>query len=645
MGYYDNPQIDSASKHSEESEHALRTYINQKSGFICRTLSPDKGCDFLAELITSDLATSWHVGIQLKSILTPSIIEGGTKISYPFCTSRLGYLMRQIPAGGLIVIYDASTEKCYFEFVETIVKALYIEKGTVWENQGKVSIKIPIENCLDASTVTQIRGHFETLFRKSSQMQDSFGHLYGLPKSGQKKDDGQIDFNNPLEVERFLEKQGINLLIDYDIHLVAGLLLKLTERQIFDNTRILSLSAVVNCELGHFDLSELQSNKALKKRDITSDERVLVRYSRTKALHKFQKLSLPEVIEQMESIRKEVLTEQSTLTLDINLLFFKLAKITFGDEVGDHYQQEIFSLYQRIDAAELSPKVKFLFTLWNSNNYSSYINAVFLRDATLLALSQQAQDVAPLFKRLTELNIKFLKIVEGFHTMQETDENVLVRAYALQVWLHHLLHINISILNIRPEANGFAGFEGNLQQLINRGLTAYNYFGEMAHFVEAYNTLCYVLEFLEIGRLLLKKDFYHDIKSLYDIKEAMEGETSIAAYALQVPKVVNRTVNASSATVIKNFTKEQMEAIGKMLAAARNLTPEQMINAYTEVQAYQQFYQRCSNSNIELFSVYGFAGENLRYAIPVKYFLKNKIIDLITEPSSNISDLLSNWGF
>ncbi len=644
MGFYDNPKIDDASKHSEESEWALREFIAQKNGFICRSLIPDKGCDFNTELIIDNGASNWHFGIQLKSDTHPNYVAENTAISYPFETSRLGYLARQRPIPGMIVVYDVATNACYFQYVREALDLLYAKKGTDWEDQQIVSIHIPVSNRLDLHQTVNIHTYYVSGFRRDSQMHDSPRRLFELSRPGLKQEPYPDNFDDPEYVMKMLEEHGINLLIEYDLHIVSNLIARLTERQIFNNTRILALAAVVNTELGHFDLSEVQCNKALKKKDITPDERVIVRYANTKNQYRLQKITLNQLIFDVRDIQKENLSEQSKLTIEINVLFFRLAAIKAGDSVLESMKTEIFTLYDAIERSNLSPKVKFLLTLWNSDNYSSYINAVYLQDASVALLSRTPEDKVKFFKKATDLNESFLRIVEQFYRIQPTQDNLLVRAYALQIWVRHLLHIEITTLNLRPEANNFAHFEGNLEQLINRALTAFNYFIQQGFDAEGYNSLCDALEFIEIGRAKLGKEVYYDAGSLYALKEKMEEHTSIEPYEMQVPKIVQRAAAKSPQLKLKNLTKEQLDQIAPMISMARKIPIQFVPNAMMEAQAYEEFFVRCEDSNIELLSIYASDNEQLRYAHPVRYVLRNKRIDRQSAPSDNIDELLTNWG-
>jgi len=95
MAFDDLPEIDQSSKNSDLSERRFTDLLNPHTGFICRTDVPDKGCDFDVELIVEKSgASNWRFPTQLKSSEEMTIIEDGGVISYPFKTSRLGYLPR-----------------------------------------------------------------------------------------------------------------------------------------------------------------------------------------------------------------------------------------------------------------------------------------------------------------------------------------------------------------------------------------------------------------------------------------------------------------------------------------------------------------------------------------------------------------------
>ncbi|WP_316844982.1 DUF4365 domain-containing protein [Pedobacter psychrodurus] len=129
MAYDDLPQVDPPSEHDDEAKNRFTAVFSQKSGFIPREQSPDKGNDYLVELIEERSAKNNHFCVQLKSVESPSIIKEGTIISFQWLTSRLGYVMRNVPIYGILVIYDVSSEKLYYEYIDKIYEKL-LERET-----------------------------------------------------------------------------------------------------------------------------------------------------------------------------------------------------------------------------------------------------------------------------------------------------------------------------------------------------------------------------------------------------------------------------------------------------------------------------------------------------------------------------------
>src|ERR1700733_10701171 len=106
MAIYDTPQVDPSAKNSYRSERKLNDWINEDNQYILRKETPDKGCDFMCELMEGTGATNLKFPIQLKSIETLKLVEDKQYVSYPMLTSRLGYMLNYVPTTGIIVLYS-----------------------------------------------------------------------------------------------------------------------------------------------------------------------------------------------------------------------------------------------------------------------------------------------------------------------------------------------------------------------------------------------------------------------------------------------------------------------------------------------------------------------------------------------------------
>ncbi len=114
MAFTDMPAIDRSSINSETSTQRFKDIINLKSGFQVRVEWPDTGCDLNIELILDGRGASSQIfPVQLKSIEKFTLVKDKAYISYSFETSRLRYLMRRLPAMGIVVLYSVEENKCF----------------------------------------------------------------------------------------------------------------------------------------------------------------------------------------------------------------------------------------------------------------------------------------------------------------------------------------------------------------------------------------------------------------------------------------------------------------------------------------------------------------------------------------------------
>jgi len=645
MALFDHPQIDDSSKRSDESVTALKAHFSQANGFICRDQTPDTGIDFQVELVTEGRnARNWHFSIQLKSISKPELIEDGQIISYSFETSRLGYLLAHVADSGIFVLYNYTSKECFYEFVAEITRKLYDEKGSGWESQNTVNIHVPVANKLNDASLQKIHAHYYNAFKNATRMRDSYGSLYGLTGSGTKYAADDYDLNSPAGIVGFLNKNGMDLLVEYEFGLVSTLVNRLTEAQIATHTQILCLSAIAKSEAGKFDESHIQCRKALKRNDITEDQRILVEYADIKNKFHLGLIDLDNLIQEMEALRQRNLTIQSILTLAVNVTQFILANVRIGSGIPDTYRNSIFDLYDKIEAAPLSARVRVLLMLWNLDNLSLLTNMTLMHGARQAVANgysgwvQTMLDVIGLNKRLFSKLNAFKKAVP--------DENgKLLRAYTLHIWVKHILYREIDYLHLKPEINNFAGFPGNLQENINLALTAYTYFVEEGLTHDAYLSLCFALEFIELGRFKLSKDLYPDVPALYEVKSAME-EDMATTYSLRIPEVIRASgaPPPSENEITFTYTDEQLAILQSMISRTTGLPPAQIAHAVDELNAYQEFFRRNKNPDMELHSLYLPTADQPAYGHPVRYYLYNKNSKIQSAPNFNLDALLNDWG-
>jgi hypothetical protein len=643
MGLYDHPIIDEASKHSEDSELEMRIFIRQSAGFICRPVNPDTGCDFRVELIIDEAgAGGVYFDIQLKSQGKITVSKSGEYITYSFEASRLGYLARSQPLQGIVVLYSVEKKKCYFEFVSEILIPFIALPDNRWEKQGHLTIKIPIKNELNERTASQIHHYYRERSTSVEKLLQAFGPIYGLPATRLEGPDKEYDLNNPNHIVAFLEKQGTNLLIEYNVSAVANLLKKLTESQIYSSTKIICMAAAINSEEGKFDLSEVQCSRALKRNDISEDDKILILHARLKNRYLQERISITELIQELESFKELPLSEQSRINLDINLTYFRIKSIPSGVDISAQYYEDIFALFSRIEESSLSDRVKLLMRLWNFDNFSEYIIAVFFHEASITLQPGSPTRMVVFLQEIARLTTQFGEILENLRGKEAGEKNRLIRAYTLQTWVKHHLNLDLTLAKLKPYQNNFAGFPESLVQFVNQALTSHEYFLQEGFVYEAYNSLCYGLELIEIGKRRLQKTFHHDPESLFAFKKKMEEEISIQPYQLQVPLFYPET---DSSAPKNNLNPQQLSHLAAMIGQAHQMPILLAEHAFAQAAAYREFYSRSTNPDLDLVSIYSAKIQGKpSFSMPVYYQLRNRVTGLVSTTKLDINVLLADWG-
>ena len=228
MAFDDDPIVDNNAKNSDESVLFIKSIFSKKNGFICRTDQPDFGVDELIELIrwndTSknfQKATNKRFVLQLKSlerISENNLVKKSNKdfIKISFKSSRLKYLLQYSPAYGLVVIYDVSAAKAYFDYAENIYKNLNdFNQGETWKSKEKPTIYIPIENEFDTGSQKNIHDFFTKRHENADRLIFSHGEAYNIP-SFIKPNPEEYDFRNAADIKKVLLKYGWSLVDDND---------------------------------------------------------------------------------------------------------------------------------------------------------------------------------------------------------------------------------------------------------------------------------------------------------------------------------------------------------------------------------------------------------------------------------------------
>lgn len=654
MSFYDDPIIDNSSRNSERSERRMKDFLNQDSGFICRTEIPDKGCDFDAELILAGTrSSSWKFAIQLKSIEDIKVVEEGKFISYSFSTSRIGYLMRRIPAMGIVVLYSLQHDKCYYEYVDKLYNRLMEERGTDdWMMNEKVNIHIPIENRLSDNSVVEIHQTFERRFTQAVKMQNSHGENYGLPAVNQ-SGEFQYDFNNIDHVKKFLSEYGFLLLANYDLGKVYAMVSKIPNVEISKNKELLLIAAVSFSERRLYADSELYCSK-LVKFSLDQSESTMIEFVKLKNKLGLGYINDSVFLQALELLDREGEEDHSRIVLDINIIKYKLGQNRAFEEASPELESFINSVFDRIKNSDLSRRVAGILTLWNCENLAYYISGASAAKMGEFKIRESLGENISLEERKSSVE-KLVKLNQLFddHVIQSNNvavqiDDKFLKAMSLTTQVRYFIHQHINYYSFDTPVDQLPNFRGRIANMISYAGTAFNYFNDLEMPQDAYDSACNMIELVELAELGYHIPSQYDKSQLYLVKQQMEEDIDIPSRVIEFPNLVGQkkqdTIIGSNMSHLKNLNDNQLRSLAKIALKGFGLPEDRLENIFKELKAYSLFHRRCRNSSIELLQIKNDYEQLNPYVLPIRFVLRNNPSSVESVPTDDIESLLASWG-
>lgn len=655
MAFTDMPQIDEASKNSDLSSVKLLGFISQRNGFIAREDIPDKGCDYDVELILESANVSnWRFGVQLKSIVLPTIIENGAFISYSFETSRLGYLVRRNPGMGIIALYSVEGDCIFYDFVENIYRTITEERDDEsWMNQKTVNIKISTSNLLNDTSIVSIHEYYVNKFTTAAIMSKSHGLKYGLPVIDIGVSKG-FDVNNSDDVVDTLKRYGISLLSTYDLDMVYNLVSKLTMSQINQSKEIQIVAAIAFCEAGKHAEAAYYFDRIKRRTDIAEHEKGMIEFAHIKNDLALGILSWDEFDRKCEELKGSSELLLNTITLDINQNFLQILRLNPNADVPQDLLNAIISNFDKIADLDVNANTKSILEVWNSDNLSMIMGALRtraygrqkVRDAMNLPLSLEERREAA--SSLIVLEQQFISRLNRLkEKVQETNDKYLQANLILTFNRHYISH-EIEQVSFRVNAYTQERVALTLHHL-EQSIIGYQIFIDQNRFKEAYQSICNAVEFVT---LLDKYYNIEEIPNRLSVLEActlLEQDLELPAYN---PTFLNVIENAQAADLedisasvenYKDLTDEEIDYNASIVIEALKLPKERIWNIVKEMKAQRLFYSRCTNPNLELKVYDPFRTEHNRFEYPTRFVIRSKATRLETGPSADMETLLGHW--
>lgn len=650
MALRDKPQIDPAAANSSRSERKLNDWFNEDTGFILRKEQPDKGCDYMCELLDGTGATNWKFPIQLKSIEQPQIVNNGAFISYPMLTSRLGYMLKQLPTTGIIVLYTVESGDLFYEFSNKIYQQINTHRGSdEWTNQESVNIRIPLHNVLTTTCIKDLHSRLASRFKNAALMQAAHGESYQLPVV-KIPGETEFDWNNTDHIRTWLREYGQAMLFRFDLAPVYHSLTRLRIAEIENDKQLLLVACVAYGETGHYFESDLFIKKLRQKFELENEERSMIEFVEAKNQVQLGQLTSPEFIRILEKQVSRATNKQNQLTLRINLQRFKIRDIQGPVDIPLETLSEIQSIYKSIEESEFDQDVKDTLALWNGEHDSHLMtHQQHLDYISFQMLKATGRDLPKgiwmkIVNESINKELKFLKRVEDIYNRAAQKDHKFLQATAQSIMGTYALQKLFSLLSY-PDTPKVP--EEDMKRFMRYSFMAFRLFREIGHPIEAYRSLCTTLELMHVTQHYYSNVPADYIQALQTDKAALENELMIPSYQLQLPSRLKKIAAIETSKVndsLAEYPDADLENLARVVFDKLRLPKERFINFHNEIIATRLFQQRCSDPNVQFFC-YNFGSTNNAYIQPVQYILKNKLSGIESVRSKSMDDLLSSWGF
>lgn len=647
MGLLDLPKIDDSAKNSAASERRVEVLLNIDTGFICRREIPDKGCDYMTELVVDGRVRGYKFPIQLKSIETIVLVEANKFISYQIKTSRLGYMLQHIPTTGIFILYDTQTTNCYYDFSDSIYTRIMEDRHSdEWIHNEYVNIRVPLENELNEFGINNLKEKILTRFTQAAKMQLTYGPRYGLPIVSLLEE--QFDSNNAEHLKQLFKKYGLVFLSQYDISVVYDGLENLSSLQINSDKDLLILAALAYCEVGKYLDSDLFQRKARAKFILSESEDRMLNFVYLK-----NKLQLGEMNTQVFSAEIGKLKGKSDLNniiIDINILRYSIGNDTKIIE-NRSYKTELKNIYDRIAGGDIPDTTKQLYYLWNAANESLLLGNTFgynitvARTSELLGNSLKLQEKKE--KILSYLNDEkaFLRRITDIYNSATSSNNSFVRATALQLSAIHLFQYLLFVISFELKTNGL---EQKIKNRAAEALESYNLFVGLQLNKDAHFSLHLAIELLDAAKAFFRSPVDEDLEQSIEIIGKMEQELMLQPIPRTIIEHINdklerlnNTDKSGPMASLKGTSDAYLEQYAHIIMLSAKLPDERYNNVLNSLKNYRLFYDRCQSLDI----VVREKPHDQSYKDPVIYFLSNLKTGFVSLESADMEYLLSSWGY
>ncbi|WP_288879231.1 DUF4365 domain-containing protein [Pedobacter panaciterrae] len=661
MSFYDDPIVDDNSKRSEESVNVVKSLFTRKNGFISKEETPDYGVDLDVELVLNQKnASSYKFAIQIKSTIAVKIIDydSAPYISFPFKTSRLKYLAKRAPSYGLVIIYDDTNSKAYFDYVEEIIKRLDEHPQKIdWRNHDQVSLLIP-STPLTSDILPEIHQKFRTRFENNNALLKEHGRQFNIPYLETNTNSAdKLDLKDPIKLAKFLEIHGNMLFNENEFKSISQMLGIVNKQQINSSPELIFLSAITYTRMGDVVEAEYYIRKAKKiKSQLSEEYNRIINFSELRI--EFLKGNIDHALfsQKFRELSAWEVDIENKLTLDINAIWMDF--MTSLDDLDKlDLLHEIEQIWERISQAELSIDKKHVLNVYLSEVQHSYGVEKFLRLYHKYKIKESLQVPMSDQERATEaiaiagLTESATSIVGKAYNYGNENKLPILKAISAHQLGKNFFTMRSALRLVAQEDKMQVNQEKLIESYLRNQtycLVAYTLFLELHMFENAHNALTTTYEIQKLGfeitgvvsgprspDQLLK--IIREIETAYDLMPFESAVDNMSSLSLKR--------NKNDREILKDASEKDLERFAKDILAAYQLPEERLPYILHDLNILKTFEQRCNNPNIELLQDLTHMQSNAtKYAQPPIYILRHKTLNIQTKPSSDIESLLNEFS-
>ena len=654
MAFDDFPIVDSNSKVSEESVLSVKLIFSQKNGFITRTPIPDLGVDLEVELILEETNPSgYQFPIQIKSSQDILIVEhnGAEFVSYPFETSRIGYLCRKTPAFGLIVVYDDVKRICYYDYVEDIVPRATEQRGSDdWKNQEKININIPVGNILTKGESQKIFEKFKRKFENFKLLIKEHGPARGIPCFFNEERNRSIDSLSPDEVVDFLEKQGPLLFNEQAFSLIIELLGKVTFHQIIQSSKLLFLAAISNEISGRYIDAEYFINKSLVDvNQYSINDRNLLLALKAHLDYTFGNITILDYRQKLEELLKNIDDGVIKITLRLRILHIKIAERKIYEDDFTKLLVEVDELVDLVERSISDEALKHHYKIGLATQLIEIMGSRF-SEITLsfkhrgrlfgIPVSEKSAALETLNAMLTKAFNFFKKALE----YAKKGNNTFLIACASYASALSECILNYQELMVK-DVNEYVFDEKNFRRQFSLLTIAYKTFLKDNLLDHAYKALSTAFDVNKINLLIFKREIENvngkELESQMRELEKRMGKEKYTSIIDTIQSVKKSAEQLDPGEEIVNLADNEIEKYANYIRTCFSLPEDRLNNIIFDLKFLKAGYSVLKHSNFEIIQNLNHTqSPDTFYKERPTYILKCKKCGFCTKPGNDLEELL-----